>query len=101
MDEKLIPSNLRKLNNDYAERIQRQRREADGLEGEGANISTRSASSTRGKPKPGYRYVRRKFGFQTLTLCFRCQAAFASWTCWHRHACQVACVPREHREKDV
>ena len=60
VDEKLIPSKLRKVNNDYAAKLQRQREEADADQG----ISMRSAHApTRGKPKPGQRYVRRKFGF--------------------------------------
>jgi hypothetical protein len=68
VDEELIPSSLRRVNDNYAAKIQRQREEADANEGEPApqHPRPRAHAKAQGKPSPGQKYVRRKFGFQRV-----------------------------------
>ena len=65
MDEKLIPPNLRQINDAYAQRLRAQRAEADGLEGEPRGSVP--AARAKAKPaKPDQRWVRRGFAFRRI-----------------------------------
>ena len=60
VEEALLPLSLRRVNDNYAAKIRRQREEAD----EPAPHRPRPRAHT--KPRPDQRYVRRKFGFQRM-----------------------------------